>query len=152
MASAIADETCLAWVSAFWDEAAHHLPDGLDLDDYRASLLARFRNARIEHQLAQIGMEGVTKLRVRFVDVLLAEREAGRDGGGSIRAIGSWLALVAAGAELPDAQAPAIAAALASGDARDAALLRLIDARLADDASLLADIRAVAAEIVPALT
>lgn len=151
VASAIADETCLSWVNAFWDEAAGHLPEGLDLDHYRASLLERFRNARIEHQLAQIGMEGVTKLRVRFVDVLVAEREAGRGGGGGIRAIGSWLALVTAGAGLPDAQAPAIAAALTSGDERDAALLRLIDARLADDESLLVDIRAVAAEAVPAL-
>lgn len=152
VASAIADETCLAWVEIFWDEAARHLPDGLDLDAYRTSLLERFRNARIEHQLAQIGMEGVTKLRVRFVDVLLAERAAGRDGGGGIRAIGSWLALVTAGVALPDAQAPAIAEALASGDDRDAALLRLIDARLSDDAALLSDIRAVAAEAVPALT
>ena len=81
VAAAIADETCLGWVTAFWDEAARHLPDGLDLDSYRASLLERFGNARIEHKLAQIGMEGVTKLRVRFVDVLLAERAAGRDGG-----------------------------------------------------------------------
>ena len=151
VAAAIVDETCLAWVTAFWDEASRQLPEGLDLDEYRASLLERFRNARIEHQLAQIGMEGVTKLRVRVVDVLLAERAAGRDGDGGIRAIGSWLALVTAGTELPDAQAPAIATALASGDAREAALLRLIDARLAADESLLSDIRAVAAEVVPTL-
>ncbi|MET0713907.1 MAG: mannitol dehydrogenase family protein [Mycetocola sp.] len=151
VAGAIDDETCLAWVTAFWDEAARHLPDGLDLDGYRASLLARFRNGRIEHQLAQIGMEGVTKLRVRFVDVLLAERAAGRDGAGGVRAIGSWLALVTAGACLPDAQSRAIAAALDSGVGPDAALLRLIDTRLADDERLLADIRAVAAEAIPTL-
>ena len=151
VATAIADETCLGWVTSFWDEAASHLPDGLDLDAYRSSLLERFSNARIEHKLAQIGMEGVTKLRVRFVAVLLAERAAGRNGAAGIRAIGSWLSLVTSGAELPDAQAPAIAAALASGTGRDAALLRLIDDRLADDAAILSDIRAVAAETVQTL-
>lgn len=150
VASAIADATCLGWVNSFWDDAARNLPEGLDLDTYRVSLLERFTNARIEHQLAQIGMEGVTKLRVRFVPVLLAERAAGRDGAASIRAIGSWLALVRSGASLPDALAPSIEAALASGDGAYEALVRLIDDRLADDDELFAAIRAVAGESVAA--
>ena len=146
VASAIADETCLGWVNSFWDDAARNLPDGLDLDAYRASLLERFTNARIEHKLVQIGMEGVTKLRVRFVPVLLAERASGRDGAAGIRALGSWLALVLSGASLPDAQASQIEAALASGGGASEALVRLIDDRLADDTELFAAIRAVADE------
>ena len=55
-----------------------------------------------------------------------------------------------AGADLPDAQAPAIEAALAAGVGREAALLRLIDGRLADDDTLLDAIRAVVAEAVQA--
>jgi fructuronate reductase len=146
VASAIADDTCLGWVNSFWDDAARNLPDGLDLDAYRASLLERFTNARIEHKLAQIGMEGVTKLRVRFVPVLLVERAAGRDGAAGIRALGSWLALVKSGASLPDAQASQIETALGLGDGADDALLRLIDDRLAEDSVLFAAIQAVAAE------
>jgi fructuronate reductase len=146
VASAIADETCLDWVNSFWDDAARNLPDGLDLDAYRASLLERFTNARIEHKLAQIGMEGVTKLRVRFVPVLLAERAAGREGAAGIRAIGSWLALVLSGASLPDAHAAQIEAALASAGTVDEVLLQLVDDRLVEDRELLEAIRSVAAE------
>lgn len=146
VASVIADETCRGWVDSFWDDAARNLPAGLDLDAYRASLLERFANARIEHKLAQIGMEGVTKLRVRVVPVLLAERGNGRTGAAGIRAIGSWLALVRSGASLPDAHASQIDAALASADRVDEALLRLVDTRLVEDEGLLAAIRAVSAE------
>ncbi|MBG6239261.1 fructuronate reductase [Mycetocola sp. CAN_C7] len=146
VASAIADPTCRTWVDGFWDEASRHLPDGLDLADYRVSLIERFTNANIEHRLAQIGMEGVMKLRVRIVPVLFAERAAGRDGAAGIRAIGSWLALVIAGADLPDSFADDIANALALGDSADEALLRLIDDRLVDNADLLVEIRAGAAD------
>ncbi|MET4638950.1 mannitol dehydrogenase family protein [Mycetocola sp. 2940] len=143
VASAIADETCLGWVTSFWDDAARNLPEGLDLDAYRTSLLERFTNARIEHKLTQIGMDGVTKLRVRVVPVLLAERRSGREGAAGIRAIGSWLALVLSGAFLPDAHASQIDAALASADGVDEALLRLVDDRLVEDDDVFAAIRAV---------
>jgi fructuronate reductase len=150
VASAIGDSVCRTWVNEYWDAASAHLGDGLDLDNYRAALIDRFENARIEHRLAQIGMEGVTKLRVRAAPIILAERDAGRSGQAPIRAIGSWAALVMSGAELHDAAAEGIAAALAASENVLTELVRLIDPRLVEDAAVLAGIRSVATESLPA--
>ena len=76
---AIADPACRRWVEALWDEAAPHLP--LPADDvaaYRAALLDRYANPRIRHRLAQIVADGSTKIIVRTVPVIRAERAAGR--------------------------------------------------------------------------
>ena len=81
VAEAVGDPEVRSWVEQFWAEAVRHLPaEGLDLDAYRAALLDRFDNARIQHLLGQIGQDGTTKLRVRIAPVLRAERAAGRDG------------------------------------------------------------------------
>jgi fructuronate reductase len=149
VATAVADPDCRRWVTDFWDEAVRHLPDGLDLDAYRAALLERFDNARIEHRLAQIGMEGVTKLRVRIVPTLLAERAAGRSGEASIRVLAAWVELHRRGNELPDAQHEAIEGALAGPDDRVVPeLLRLIDERLVRDGDIAPAVEAA----IPALT
>jgi fructuronate reductase len=148
VAEAMADPVCRRWVETFWDAAVRHLPaEGLDLERYRAALVERFDNARIEHRLEQISAEAVTKLRVRIAPTILAERAAGRDGMAGIRAIGSWATLLLSGRTLADAQSEAVAAALQL-EACDAvaALVTLVDARLADDAFVLASIRAVVAE------
>lgn len=144
VAAAIADASCRAWVEQFWDEAATHLQaEELQLDAYRAALIERFENARIEHRLEQIGMEGVAKLRVRFVAVATAERAAGRDAAGCARAIGAWIALLLHGVRLPDAQSADIAHALAGGPVGVAArLLALLDRDLAEDAGFLASVEA----------
>jgi len=151
VAQAMADPVCRGWVNDWWDDVIRHLPtDGLALDDYRAALLTRFDNTRIEHRLGQISGEAVTKLRVRIVPTVLAERAAGRESSAGIRAIGSWVALVLAGYPLADADSAAVAAALAAGeDGALERLLTLIDERLAADESLVAAIRAVAAEVAP---
>ncbi|NRG43072.1 mannitol dehydrogenase family protein [Rathayibacter sp. VKM Ac-2835] len=145
VSAAIADPTARAWVNEFWDEAVRHLPAGLDLDSYRAALLDRFDNARIVHRLDQIGQDGVTKLRVRIVPTLLAERAAGRDGAASIRPISAWLTTRLTGLELPDSAASAIEGALHAPDPT-IALLSLIDPRLTADPALLDDIRTAAAD------
>ncbi|HXH36047.1 MAG TPA: mannitol dehydrogenase family protein [Plantibacter sp.] len=148
VAAAVADPVCRAWVEEFWDEAVRHLPDGLDLDAYRAALLERFDNARIEHRLSQIGQDSVTKLRVRAVPIVLAERAAGRSGAAAIRVITAWVALVRSGTVPADASGEQIAAALAVPDEQIlAGLLATIDTRLTDDLSLLAEIDAAAASI-----
>ena len=148
VAQAMADPVCRGWVNDWWDDVIRHLPaDGLALDDYRAALLTRFDNARIEHRLGQISGEAVTKLRVRIVPTVLAERAAGRESSAGIRAIGSWVALVLAGYPLVDADSEAVAAALAAGeDGTLERLVALIDERLASDEFLLAAILAVAAQ------
>jgi fructuronate reductase len=91
VADAVADPSCAAELEVFWNEAAAHLDQPhLDIPAYRSALLSRFRNPRIEHLLEQIGADGTTKLRMRAVPVLLAERSAGRTGEGAARVIATW--------------------------------------------------------------
>ncbi|MCX7521810.1 mannitol dehydrogenase family protein [Microbacterium sp. STN6] len=147
VAQAIGDPQLRAWVNELWDEAAHHLPaEELDLDSYRQALLDRFDNARIEHRLAQIGMEGVTKLRVRIAAIARSERAAGRDAAACARALGAWVARLTAGEDLPDAQSALVQAARA-GDAAGASarLVALLDGTLAADAAFVAAVDAAAA-------
>ncbi|MFC5931189.1 mannitol dehydrogenase family protein [Cryobacterium melibiosiphilum] len=147
VAEAMADPVCRARVNNWWDAVVRWLPpQGLELEAYRGALLERFDNARIEHRLGQISGEAVTKLRVRIVPTVLAERAAGRTAPSGLRAIGSWVALVLRGYPFVDAESAAIAVVVASGgDGAVAALVALVDPRLATDAALLADIRAVVA-------
>ena len=133
VAQAIADPQLRAWVQELWDEASRHLTEPhLALDDYRAALLDRFDNARIQHLLAQIGMDGTTKLRMRIAPVLLAERTAGRDGAACVRVLGAWVARALDGALPEDTNGPAVADAAGQGERAVAALLALIDERLAE--------------------
>lgn len=110
VAQAINDETCLEWVDEFWNEAVQHLPvDGLDLPNYRAALLGRFRNGKIAHRLAQIAIDGSTKLRVRIAPVAKAELAAGRDAKGCAVVIRAWVEFVIAKTgRVEDSQAQAI--------------------------------------------
>ncbi|MEN9967835.1 MAG: hypothetical protein RL036_1068 [Actinomycetota bacterium] len=110
VAEAIADETCLEWVEDFWNEAVRHLPDeGLDLAQYRAALLGRFRNAKIAHRLVQIAIDGSNKLRVRIAPVAKAELAAGSDAQGCARVIRAWVEFVIAKTgRVEDSQAQAI--------------------------------------------
>ena len=135
VAEALADDSCREAVEAFWDEAAAHLHgEGLEIPAYRAALLERFGNSRIEHHLAQIALDGTTKLRMRALPVLRAERAAGRSGEATARVIAAWTAYTAAGSGIQDLQASGIASAnLLEGSARIEALLSLIDADLAAD-------------------
>ena len=89
---AIADPACRRWVEALWDEAAPHLP--LPADDvaaYRAALLDRYANPRIRHRLAQIVADGSTKIIVRTVPVIRAERAAGRVPLGCATVVAAWI-------------------------------------------------------------
>lgn len=150
VASAVGDAVCRGWVTDFWDEAARHLPAELAVGEYRDALLERFDNPRIEHKLAQVGIEGVTKLRVRIAPVIRAERAAGRPAAAGARALGSWVAHVLAGGEQTDAFSAAITAALASpGDVVEE-LVKLIDPELAADQAVMNAIRSAVDESVPA--
>lgn len=129
VAQALADPGCREAVEAFWDEAEAHL-SGADLriGDYRAALRQRFGNARIAHNLAQIAMDGSTKLRLRAVPVLRAERAAGRTGAGAAQMIAAWADFVSTAEEIADPLAESIRLAnTLTGRARLEALLRLLD-------------------------
>ena len=143
VARALADPLCLQAVERFWDEAEANLAGGgtagadLQIPAYRAALLARFSNARIAHHLAQIAMDGSTKLRMRAVPVLQAERAAGRTGAAAALMIAAWMDYSAAAASFQDPLADEVAAAnLISGAERIRALLALVDPVLAADAAV----------------
>jgi fructuronate reductase len=145
VAQALSDPACRDAIEEFWDEAARHLPEELGVPEYRAALLERFGNTRIAHHLAQIGVDGTTKLRMRAVPVLAAERAAGRNGTGAARMIAAWSAYLAAhpGGQDPQAQAIHQANQL-TGTARTKALVALLDQGLAGDADVVALVHGLA--------
>ncbi|MBW4041473.1 MAG: mannitol dehydrogenase family protein [Acidobacteria bacterium] len=92
VAEAIGDPELRNAVEGFWDEAAPHLPSALDLPAYRAALLDRFDNPRIEHRLAQIAQDGTRKLRLRIVPVAEAELASGRAAAACAVPVAGWVA------------------------------------------------------------
>jgi fructuronate reductase len=127
---AIADPACRRWVEALWDEAAPHLP--LPADDvaaYRAALLDRYANPRIRHRLTQIVADGSTKIIVRTVPVIRAERAAGRVPLGCATVVAAWIRhLRGEGAPLSDPGAePYLAVVGADDEAAVRSVLDLLD-------------------------
>ncbi|MET0161106.1 MAG: mannitol dehydrogenase family protein [Microbacteriaceae bacterium] len=92
VAEAIGDPELRAAVERLWDEAAATLPAGLELEGYRAALLERFENPRIEHRLAQIAQGSVTKMRLRIVPVALERLAAGATASGCAHPVAAWIA------------------------------------------------------------
>ena len=89
---AIADPICRAWVEQYWDEAGRHLdlPED-EIAAYRSALLERFSNPRVRHRLAQIAADGSTKLVIRILPTIRAERAVGRIPAGCATAIAAWV-------------------------------------------------------------
>ncbi len=149
VAAAIADPTCRSWVEEWWDEACAHLSLPAELiTGYRAALMTRFVNPRIEHQLAQIAADGSQKLPVRILPVLQAERERGRLPGGAIRVLAAWIAhLRGSGVPVND---PRAAELIADADRPldDAVplVLTALAPAIADDRELIAAIAALVSE------
>jgi fructuronate reductase len=114
---AIADQACRSWVEMFWDEASRHLTlPASDIADYRAALLTRFSNPRAGDQLARIAADGSTKLLVRTLPTIRAERAAGRVPIGCATTVAAWvLHLRGLGAPIKDAGATAARDAANSG-------------------------------------
>ena len=142
VAQAIDDLECLAQVEEFWDEAQRTLNNpALQVDDYRAALLERFRNPRIAHQLAQIAIDGATKVRVRTVPTALAEIASGRSAHGAANVMAAWIAFRLANPTAQDALQSQIEAASAEAagehEAQVRNLLALLDAGLANNTEFL---------------
>lgn len=140
IAEAMADGECVAAVASWWDDAALNLHRSLRTEEYRAALLQRFRNPRIEHRLEQISRDGLTKIGVRIVPVALRERRAGRSAEGAARAIAAWIVAAEAGILGADARASETERALREGD-RVAAMLAVLDPSLAADAEFTTRVR-----------
>lgn len=139
VAQAIADDFCLEQVQQFWNEAANHLTaEGLDIPNYRAALLERYANERIAHRLAQIAIDGATKLRVRIAPVAKAEIAAGRSAVGCATAIAGWVAYVVKNEKVQDSQSAEIARALSGNKAGvEQRLVSVIDLQLANDVNFM---------------
>jgi fructuronate reductase len=76
----------------FWDEASRHLTlSASDIAAYREALLARFSNPRAGDQLARIAADGSTKLLVRTVPTIRAERAGGRVPVGCATTVAAWI-------------------------------------------------------------
>lgn len=140
VAAALADPVCDGWLEEFWDEAAAYLtePD-LEVPAYRAALRSRFGNPRIAHQLAQIGMDGSSKLRMRAVPIIDAHRADNRAAPASCRMAAAWMdhvsGAVSTGAAVTDPQAEALAQlATRQGLDQTRGMLRLLSGDLAADA------------------
>ncbi|WP_353828281.1 mannitol dehydrogenase family protein [Agromyces sp. SYSU T0242] len=135
VSEAIDDPVCRDLVTALWEEDARHLT-GVEVDDYAADLLARFRNPRIEHRLAQIALDATTKMRVRIVPVARLERAAGRSAAGCAAAVAAWILAGHDAVETPGAAAESrTARQVADLDpvlGGDAAFCARVDAAVAD--------------------
>jgi fructuronate reductase len=150
---AVADPVCRAWVDQLWDEACRHLTlPAAALDDYRSALLDRFGNPRVRHRLAQIAADGSTKLGVRVLPVLSAERSAGRVPTGGATAVAAWvLHLRGAGAPVRDPGAGRALAAAGTDDLRVAvpAVLDVLAPGLGSDGPLVDAVLAQAHVLLP---
>ena len=138
---AIADPVCRGWVQALWDEAVPHLPlPAEDLDSYRSALLERYANPRIRHRLAQIAADGSTKIAVRTLPVLRAERATGRVPVGCATAIAGWIQhLRGAGVPVNDAGAePYLGLVSLPDEAAVRGVLELLDSGRGSDDELVA--------------
>lgn len=135
VAEAISDDSCRADVEAFWNEAANHLTqEDLDIPKYRAALLERYANERIAHRLAQIAIDGATKLRVRVAPVAKAEIAAGRSAAACATAIAGWVGYVLKNEKVQDSQSEEIARAMNGNKAGvEQRLVSVIDLQLAND-------------------
>jgi fructuronate reductase len=141
VAEAVVDETCRAWLDAWWSEASGHLslPDA-DLMAYRAALLDRFANPRMRHRLDQIAADGSQKLPVRILPTVRRERAAGRLPQGASLVLAAWVChLRGAGSPIADVRADQVVP-LAEGPLPAAVprVLAALDPSLADDGELVA--------------
>jgi fructuronate reductase len=137
VSEAIRDEACLEWTEKWWSEASPHLqqPDEV-VAAYRAKLLERFANPRMQDRLARIAEDGSQKLPIRVAPVLVAEREAGRRPEGAATIVAGWLChLRGLGAPVRDVRADQIVP-LAAGPGAVRAVLRLLHPSLEGDTAL----------------
>ena len=120
-----------------------------DLDAYRAALIERFANPRLQHRLDQIAWDGSQKLPIRVLPTLLRERAAGRLPVGVVRPVAAWVChLRGSGAKVTDARAAEFLP-LASGPLPDAVrlVLNALDPELGADDAVVAAVLAQAREL-----
>jgi fructuronate reductase len=94
---AMSDPALRTRVDRFWDTTARHLSQpGLNVEDYRDRLTARFLNPSIAHTLTQIAKQGSTKLGERIVPVIALDAATNDQPGDAVEVLALWWAFVAA--------------------------------------------------------
>jgi fructuronate reductase len=95
-------------------------PSPLDLDDYAADILQRFRNAAIHHKLSQIAWDGSQKLPYRLLDTVSHALEQGRPLHRLAVPLAAWMLFIErqakAGAEIVDPLADELVVSARSGE------------------------------------
>jgi|1048.fasta_scaffold06069_3 fructuronate reductase len=148
---AIQDVEIRAAVDAWWSDASEQLPAGLDIENYKQSLLKRFSNPRISHRLEQISLEGLTKHTVRFATVAEESVSKGVMPLGAVGALASYIASLGLGFGLGDSRSQEINKALASND-QVLSVLALISPKLAANAEFVQLLKLEVAALSAALT
>jgi fructuronate reductase len=72
------------------------VPDGFDLDAYRAELLTRFANPALRHRTLQIAMDGSQKLPMRLLGTVRDRRRAGAEPVFASLGVAAWMRFVSA--------------------------------------------------------
>jgi len=94
-------------------------PVGLDLEEYRDSVLRRFANPNLEHTTLQVGMDGSQKIPFRFLSAAADRLAAGHLPHGLALALAAWITFIAwtsddGGPALDDPLAATLKAAVGS--------------------------------------
>lgn len=108
-------------------------PAGLDVGAYVTTILGRFANPAIAHQLIQIAADGSQKLPYRLLEPIREARRAGRSLERLAVPIAAWLRFVERGEGVADP----LAARLVGKPAREVLGLREVFGELADDPTFL---------------
>jgi fructuronate reductase len=152
IAEAVTDPVCRAWLHQWWTEASGQLPmPATDVAEYRAALLRRFANPRIQHRLVQIAADGSQKLPIRVLPVLRAERARGRVPMGALRILAAWIVhLRGEGVPVTDAAAATVVEA-ATGPIDEAVrhALAYLDPALAADGDIATAVTDLIAQLTP---
>lgn len=106
-------------------------PAGLDVAAYVTTILGRFANPAIAHQLIQIAADGSQKLPYRLLEPMRAARAAGRPIERLAAPIAAWLRFVERGEGVADP----LAARLVGKPAREVLMLREVFGELTEDAA-----------------
>lgn len=102
VAEAIDDPALASLVRSFFGEASASLDASTapDIESYTASLLNRFRNDSLNHQLRQIAMDGSQKIPQRWLEAALINLEQGREIAATAKALAAWLGYIRGSDEL----------------------------------------------------
>ncbi len=97
-------------------------PAGIDLEEYRDSVLERFANPNLAHTTLQVGMDGSQKLPIRLLASAADRLAAGQVPHGLAVAVAAWVTFVASSSDhggpvLDDPIAPILQAAVGDTEA-----------------------------------